>query len=286
MNLLAWSLAGTLKVPWVADLRDLWAGYPGRRQLIVRRSVDRLLEQLVFRRASALVTVSEPLAASLRAHHPRTEILVAPTGIDPSLTPPADIALDESFTILYAGRIYEGAQDLSQVLRGIKQASDRGEVDLARVKIELLLLHPIAEHDVGAIESLGLTDVVRVLPTLPRQAVIARERTAQMLLHLRWDDPTEPGILTGKIFEYLAARRPILSTGRYRDGVSELLERTRVGRATATVEEATAYLAEAFGQFMSTGSVTYRADGDELARLGSERFASALSELLDRVAVA
>jgi glycosyltransferase involved in cell wall biosynthesis len=268
----------------VADLRDLWAGYPGRREMMLRRSVDRLLEQVVFRRASALVTVSEPLAASLRRHHPRPDIVVAPTGIDPALMPPEGAALDDSFTIVYAGRIYEGAQDLGHVLRGIRRAADRGDVDLARVRVELLLLHPLAEHDAREIASLGLADVVSVVGTVPRRVAVDRERSAQVLLHLRWDDPREPGILTGKIFEYLAARRPILSTGRYRDGASELLERTRAGRVTTSEEETAAYLGEAFGQFLSTGNVPYAADLDELARLSSERSAAYLSGLLERVA--
>jgi glycosyltransferase involved in cell wall biosynthesis len=284
MSILAWSLAGALRVPWVADLRDLWAGYPGRRKMVLRRSVDRLLEQVVFRRASALVTVSEPLGASLRRHHPRAEILVAPTGIDPALAPAAGTTLDESFTIVYAGRIYEGAQELGQVLRGLRLAADRGNVDLARVKVELLLLNPLAQRDADQIAALGLADVVRVVATVPREVAVDRERTAQVLLHLRWDDPAEPGILTGKLFEYLAARRPILSTGRYRDGVTEVLERTRAGRAATSDAEAAAYLAEAYGQFVASGRAGYAADPDELARLGSEHSAASLSDLLDRVA--
>ena len=285
MNLLAWSLAGRLKIPWVADLRDLWAGYPGRRDMLVRRSVDRLLEAAVFRRASALMTVSAPLGATLRKHHPRAQILVAPTGIDPGLAPPEGIELDDDFSIVYAGRIYEGAQDLGQLLRGLRRAADRGDVDLARVAIELLLLHPLSDHDARAIDGLGLRDVVRVTPTVPREVAIARERAAQVLLHLRWDDPAEPGILTGKLFEYLAARRPILSTGHFRDGVTDILERTGAGRATTTDDEVADYLAQAFAAYRSTGKVPFTGDPGELARLGSERSASDLASLLERVSV-
>jgi hypothetical protein len=169
------------------------------------------------------------------------------------------------------------------VLRGVRRAADRGDLDLARTRVELLLLHPVAQHDARDIESLDLAHVVRVVATVPRQVAVARERTAQVLLHLRWDDPRETGILTGKLFEYLAAGRPILSTGRYRDDVSELLERTGAGRATTTEEETAAYLAEAFRQFVSAGEVVYRANPDELARLGSEHSAESISGLLDRV---
>jgi hypothetical protein len=50
------------------------------------------------------------------------------------------------------------------------------------------------------------------------------------------DDPNEPGIYSGKIFEYLAARGPILAIGKYCDVVDELLKNTNAGISSLSVE--------------------------------------------------
>ena len=65
-----------------------------------------------------------------------------------------------------------------------------------------------------------------MIPELSHDQALSIQRSAQILLHLRWDDPDQPGITTGKLAEYLAARRPILSTGRYNDVVTDILTTT------------------------------------------------------------
>jgi hypothetical protein len=281
VTLLAWALAGRLRIPWVAELRDLWVGYPERRGTTIRRAVDRVLEAIVMRRPRVLVTVSEPLAATLRCLHPTTQVRSIVTGVDPALLAPEGTPLDSHFSILYAGRIYAGRQDIGLVLRGLKRAIDDGAVDPAATRLELLLLHPLPAQDAALIATLGLSDIVHVLPTMPRAEVIARERRSQLLLQLRWDDRRQPGILTGKVFEYLAARRPILSAGRYHDAVSDLLRATGAGVApNGEIELATA-LGSAFATFRDAGAVAYAGDPAALARLDAAGMAGEMAAILN-----
>jgi glycosyltransferase involved in cell wall biosynthesis len=283
VSLLAWALAGRLRVPWVAELRDLWVGYPERRGTTIRRAIDRVLEAIVMRRPRALVTVSGPLADTLRRLHPKTEVRSIVTGVDPTLVAPAGTSLDSAFTILYAGRIYAGRQDLRLVLRALRRAIDDGSVAADATRLDLLLLHPLPEEDAAAIETLGLGNVVHVIPTMPRADVIERERRSQLLLHLRWDDRRQPGILTGKVFEYLAARRPILSTGRYRDAVSDLLRETAAGVAPNGEAELATAFGSAFAEFRATGAVAFHGNPDALARIDAAGMAREVAGLLERV---
>jgi undecaprenyl pyrophosphate phosphatase UppP len=46
---------------------------------------------------------------------------------------------------------------------------------------------------------------------------------------LKWEDPQERGVYSGKVFEYLAAKRPILATGGTDDVITELLNETNAG---------------------------------------------------------
>jgi hypothetical protein len=55
----------------------------------------------------------------------------------------------------------------------------------------------LSVRDQGVIARLGLGDVVREHQFIPRDEVVQRQRAAQVLLHFRWADPGEEGILTG-----------------------------------------------------------------------------------------
>jgi glycosyltransferase involved in cell wall biosynthesis len=283
VTLVAHAVAGRLRLPWIVELQDLWVGYPIRRGTRLRRSVDRVLESITMRRARAIVTVSEPLVEKLRRLHPEKSVTALPSGIDDAIVAPADGPVDLDFTILYTGRIYNGRQDLGHLLRAARAAVDSGLVDQAALRIVLVLLHPLAEEDRALIDELRLADCVEVRPRVTRDDAIALQRRAQVLLHLRWDDPNEPGIMTGKIFEYLAAGRPILSTGRYADSASALIDRTGAGAATYAEAETVAWLGSAFAQYRATGGVLYHPDRAALDRLDAASLARGVASILANV---
>ena len=281
VNLAAWYAAGRLHVPWVAEFRDLWARNPFRTGTRFRRLPDELLERVILRRASALVTVSEPLAEQLRSDHPRTPVHTIASGVDPNLIAPRDVELDQHFCALYAGRLYLGHRDLARFAVPLRAAIDRGLVDRAQVRLHVLLLDPLPQPMADALDRLGLSEVLELAYDAPRDEVILRQRRAQILLHLRWDDPSERGIITGKIYEYLAARRPILSTGRARDVVVDLLERTGAGLGATSDEEVIAWLGEAFAACRETGRVPYAGRDDVLEGLDLRGAAAGMVRVLD-----
>ena len=63
------------------------------------------------------------------------------------------------------------------------------------------------------VQSFGLEDVVEVGRNVSREEALRRQRESQVLLMLCWSDLRETGQHTGKVFEYLGARRPILAIG-------------------------------------------------------------------------
>jgi hypothetical protein len=68
----------------------------------------------------------------------------------------------------------------------------------------------------------GLTSI-RWVPSLPRPEVLALQRSADSLLVLL--EPERPGLITTKLYEYLAADRPMLVVGPEGDATT-LLEDT------------------------------------------------------------
>jgi glycosyltransferase involved in cell wall biosynthesis len=270
-------------LPWVADLRDLWAGVPqGAGRTRLRRLPDAVAERILFARASALVTVSEGLAEQLRTSYPGLPVHAIPTGFDPDLIAPEDVRPSSDFRLVYAGRV-KGRMDAMRFLRPLATSISAGRIDASRTRVDMLTMGTLREQDRDFIRREGIGDVVIEEGYLPRDEIIRRERQAHVLLQFRWDDPTETGILTGKLFEYLAARRPILSTGMYRDEVSTVLETTGAGVASTSDAETERFLMEAFRSFDETGRVPYGGRPEGLDRLDARRSAKRLAEVLDAV---
>ena len=108
------------------------------------------------------------------------------------------------------------------------------------------------------VEHYGLTSTVKQYGTIPRNSAIGKQRESQLLLLLDWDDPREKGVYTGKIFEYLGARRPVLATGGVAGNVIDvLLDETNAGVHAITVEDIKKALKELYREYKMRGEVKY-----------------------------
>jgi hypothetical protein len=266
----------------VAELRELWAQRPAGLTTRLRRIPDSALESFLFRRAAALVTISDGLASQLRLRHKGKPIHAFPTGFDPGLRRSADERPARQFVLVYAGRVHP-KQHPHGLLGPLGDAIRAGHVDRSRTTVEFYSMDSLTDEHRASIAANGLSDVVVEQPLVSRATVLEREREAQILLHFRWDDPTEPGFLTGKFMEYLAAARPILSTGQFDDEVSEILESTGAGVATKTDAETEAYLAEAYRAFEAEGWVPYTGKTEAVDRYDARSMVASVARVLDSV---
>jgi len=76
------ALSAARRLPWVADLRDLWSQNHYLVTSRARATVDRFLERLTLKNASALTTVSQPLANKLMELFPTKPIYSVPNAFD------------------------------------------------------------------------------------------------------------------------------------------------------------------------------------------------------------
>lgn len=100
------------------------------------------------------------------------------------------------------------------------------------------------------------------------------QRQADVLLLLLWDDPRELGTITGKLFEYVGAARPIFAIG-CSEGIASSLVRDRGLGATASDPASIARALDLWiEEIDASGTVS---SSSEFARAGlsrSEQFAS------------
>lgn len=211
---LASALIGkSLQIPFVIDLRDDWARtYTARRPAPWRRPIETRLERWAIRRAAKVVHVSGASASLLAQRYPRLHdrFVGIPNGFDPD-----DLVGVPSRSARTAGPIrflYAGSLQGTQTLGMFPEVFGRK----ARLDTPALRL-----RFVGPIEPVFVTQLQRSLdpehleiaaPVSHREALMEMA-SADVLLVFTGGGGAGANTITGKLFEYLALRRPILLVG-------------------------------------------------------------------------
>jgi hypothetical protein len=267
-------------IPWIAEYRDLWTLSHYYPHGSVRRFVDRRLELRAVGKADLLTTVSEPLARDLSQLFPAKPVAVVRNGFDPD-----DVAaapLTSAFTITHTGQLYRGKRDPTMLLEAVRQLADTGEIELSRIGIRFY--GPTEAWLPNQVHRAGLDEVVEIGGVVSRDRALDLQRESQLLLLLNWNHPKETGVYTGKVFEYLAARRPILAVGGVPGVVTELLEQTRAGQQVFELEKLVHVLRDMYKEHVQLGSVKYYGDDAAIAkydqRVMCRRLAQELSMLV------
>jgi glycosyltransferase involved in cell wall biosynthesis len=223
-HLVATSVSRRLWLPLVVDFRDDWVGNPRHEYpTSLHRRVHRQLERKVIGASHTCVTINGVIADSLlKRSHTREgnqNVVVIPQGFDPAdfdgeTTPEQDD--DNRMHFLYAGVFYD-AQSPEPFLRGLRRAIESRPALEQSVVADFVGLVP-SEFSTW-VDELGLRGVVRHHGYESHGEVVARIRTAEVLWMTIGRQSGEEGISTGKLYEYIGARKPIL--GLVPDGVAK-----------------------------------------------------------------
>lgn len=86
---------------------------------------------------------------------------------------------------------------------------------------------------------------------IPHEQAIMQMKAASLLLMAIPDTPDNKGIVTGKFFEYLASRRPILAIGPLNGDIENMIRQCKAGRIFHydETENMRLYILEIFTRF-------------------------------------
>ena len=204
-------------VRWVADLRDSVAAHPHRRRSF---RGEKSLARLIARRADLVTCASEAIAAEMRALSPAAHVEVVLNGCDFEDFASLDYSPGESFRITHTGRFFGQRNP-----RPFLEALARTPGVVAR------FVGDLRQSDRDYADSLGLGDRIELVPSVPRSESLALQRDSEALLLLIPEaEGRGRGVLSGKVFEYIAAERPILAAVPPDGAAAKLLG--EVGSAT------------------------------------------------------
>jgi glycosyltransferase involved in cell wall biosynthesis len=208
LHLLGATVKRTTGAAWVADLRDPLTSHPHRRGYEsrlarVKESTVGGVGRLVASQADAIVAASEPIAEEMRALEPKGKVVTIANGCDFDDFAGLEHHTSDRLRITHAGH-FHGKRDPRPFLRALAESG------LDDVVVRFAGDFRAADREYA--EALGLGDRVELLGEVSRRRSLELQRDSDVLLLLIPESGGRgKGVLTGKIYEYLAAERPILA---------------------------------------------------------------------------
>jgi glycosyltransferase involved in cell wall biosynthesis len=216
-------------VKWVADLRDSVVAHPHRsaERLIVRAKEqgEHAVAKLIAHSADAITCVSDAIAEEMRERSPRGPVLTIANGSDFDDFAGLDHQPSDRFRLTHAGSFF-GKRDPRPFLTALKQSG------LEDVVVRFLGDFRAADREWA--EGLELGDRFELIPYAPRRRSLELQRDSEALLLLIPEAGGRgKGVLSGKVFEYLAAERPILAVVPPDGAAAGLIRETGAGVVVA-----------------------------------------------------
>ena len=177
-----------------------------------------------------MIGVTEPIVADFAQRHGAHADLV-PMGSDPDQGTPISGTrppqLDPSrVNIVYTGgfNFITGRRDPSGFVAALRRLSEQYPQDARRLSV--VLAGALSDEGRDILRGVGDEGLVRYVGAVPRDEAVALQRHSDALLLLA--SGTHVSTMTGKIYEYLAANRPIIALASENEA-SRLIRATNTG---------------------------------------------------------
>ena len=232
MHLIGRRLSKATGIPWVADFRDPWTKMFYFKHLpLTKYSLKKhlRLEKAVLDDATAVIAVTPLVQKDFQAET-STPVHLITNGFDEDDFAKVNKGLAEGrenkFRAVHTGIFAADGNPLA--LWDVLAELCRKDEDF-RNRLEIRLAGKVDEAIVEAIRSRGLGDNLVLIGYVSHERAVAEQQCADLLLLPLRQEPEYRSVLPGKIFEYLAARRPVLGIGQPDGIAAKVLEDSGAG---------------------------------------------------------
>jgi glycosyltransferase involved in cell wall biosynthesis len=233
------------EIKWMADFRDPWTHIDFYDKLMLTPMADkkhRRLEGAVLKKADLVLSVGEEMRQEFAEIFRRqggdhdNKFRVITNGYDEEDVIFEIKGRDEAFSIAHVGTLVKDRNPavlwkvLSKLTRQNRLLSEKLQIKLVG-KTDIFVKEELAKYK--------LSRFVKKIDYLPHNEVIAAQQRSKVLLLLVNNTRNAKGILTGKFFEYMAARVPILAIGPRDGDLAKILHETNTGLISDFEDEET-----------------------------------------------
>jgi glycosyltransferase involved in cell wall biosynthesis len=230
-HLIGYNLAKKTGILWLADFRDPWTTMDYYKDFKLTRFADKkhhLLESKILLSASAVIVVGKLMQDEFESKGAQRVELIT-NGFDESDFEDVQ-TLDTDFTLVHVGSFFK-RRNPDALWKAIAQLKKINHPLLQHLKVKLIgridpfVLASIDQNDIG--------EFFEQIPFKPHNEVIKFLNSAQILLLPIDDFEGSRWVLTGKLFEYMASKRPVLCIGPTDGDAAMVIKETGIGETFA-----------------------------------------------------
>ncbi len=226
VHLIGCQLKEKLKVQWLADFRDPWTSIGYHKKLKLSKASakkHKALESLVLNNADKLIvtsTITKEEFIKIR----KKPIIVLTNGYD--VEKEVITSLDTKFTISHIGSLLTGRnpKNLWQVLKELLQENEDFKSSL-----KLQFIGVVSKDVLATLHEYNLEAYIELIGYVSHEKAIVYQQSSQVLLLAEINAEETKGIIPGKLFEYMNAKRPILGVGPKNWEVAAIVKEVNAG---------------------------------------------------------
>ena len=227
LHLIGMQLQKDLNVKWIADFRDPWTTIHYHKSLRLNKASERkhkALEASVLK-AADIITVTSPTTRKEFEMITETPIEVITNGYD--ISGKIDFEMDSKFSISHIGSLLSerNPEFLWKVLAEIGKEDTSFKNDL-----QLKFAGAVSDDVKQSLENFQLMENCEVLGYVSHSEALRLQHKSQILLLVEINSAETRAIIPGKLFEYLAAKRPIIALGPKESDIEGIINETKSGK--------------------------------------------------------
>lgn len=227
VHLIGRQLKKELNLTWFADFRDPWTtiGYHKKLKLsTAAQEKHKALEKAVLNEADHIIATSETTKREFENITDRP-ISVITNGYD--ITFATEVSLDKHFTLSHIGSLLTG-RNPTNLWKTLSRIASENAV--FRGDLQLEFMGVVSQDVMDSLYRFELGPYIKMRGYGSHAEAQRRQRQSQLLLLIEIDSEETKGILPGKLFEYLYAKRPILAVGPREWEAGSIISKTRAGK--------------------------------------------------------
>lgn len=259
---------------WLADYRDPWTIY--EKGTPVKRA-EKNLEKKAVSGVDAISIVTDMWAEDYGRFFPDKKVYTIPNGFDPGEINPGGYKLTDEFTIVHTGELYPERMSPEPLFAALSQLLKEGRIS----SFSLRFYGDKQEWLVPMAEKYGIGNFVTYCGRAERNKILDIQRESQVLFIPEIKFLNGKGRLTAKIYEYLAAMRPVLYTGKEDTEISRLLKETRAGMTCPGTEAIKGIVSEWYAEWTEKGAAGYCGVKEDILKHSHRQMAKKFAAVLN-----
>ncbi len=282
LHLIAQPLQKKLNIPWIADFRDPWTNIDYYQELNLSKWADKKhhrLEKEIISQADKVLVIGKTMKEEFTKIVNR-DVNIITNGFDTSDFPETIPSINhQQFRIIHLGMMNK-ARNHEIFWKVLKEICDENKDFQKVLNIQLIGKVDLSVHE--SVTKYQLQEQVEFIPYINHNEVFSIEQQASLLYLSINNTPNAKSVITGKIFEYLGAKRPILCIGPVDGDAADIIHQSNTGYVVEFDDEQKLkeILISAFNHFQNN-SLNIQSEG--ILKYSRKELTKELAKLLDEI---